>query len=164
MDTTPDLPGAPKPGPATIAGLVAESAELRKTIVGLRADLAASEKRNAEALRAEKSKRRKSFRWVLVAVVVDVAFTITLATVLSGQASTNAQLKAATAQIQESLRQNYLTAQQQQATRVDLLCPLYSALLSVAEYPPAAPLPAAQLKVRNDAITALKAGYTKAGC
>ena len=153
MEATPDLPGASNPGPATIASLVAESAELRETIVGLRADL-----------KAEKSKRRRSQRWLLAAVAVDVAFTITLATVLSGQASTNAHLKAATAQIQESLRQNYLTAQQQRATRVDLLCPLYQALLGVADIPPSMPLPSAQLKARNDAIAALKRGYTKAGC
>lgn len=164
MDATPDLPDVPKPGPATIASLVAESAELRETIVGLRADLKASEERNAGNLRAEKSKRRRSQRWLLAAVAVDVAFTITLATVLSGQASTNAHLKAATAQIQESLRQNYLTAQQQRATRVDLLCPLYQALLGVADIPPSTPLPSAQLKARNDAIAALKRGYTKAGC
>lgn len=163
MDMTPDLPGMPVPDP--VSALVAESAELRETIVGLRDDLRASEERNAKALRVEKSKRRKSQWWLLTAIAVDVAITIALATILSGQASTNAHLKAATAQIQESLQQNYSTAQQQAETRTRVLCPLYTVLLAATlnPSPRVADTPAQRAQFET-AVGTIRAGYATLGC
>ena len=162
---TPETPGAPEPDAATVATLVTEAAELRETIVGLRTDMQASERRSAVALKAEKSKRRRSQRWLLAAVAVDVAFTITLATVLSGQAHTNAQLKAATAQIQESLRRSYATTQQQAQIRTQVLCPLYGVLVAFTDDPARTVGLTPAQKLRSDnAVAVVEKGYETLGC
>jgi hypothetical protein len=142
--------------------------QLQAAVVGLQSELKASEERSAAQatakVAAEKAERRKWQRRLTIAVAFDVVMTLALATVLSGQASTNSQLKRANQQIQESLRQNYVTAQQQLVTRTELLCPLYGALLGVASNQSPTPMTAAQKKARDDAIDALRKGYTRAAC
>jgi hypothetical protein len=102
------------------------------------------------------SRNRKLAAATAVGLVLDVVLTIVLATVLSGQANTNKQIK-------ESLRENYVTSQQQAQTRVKVLCPLYEVLLASASVQPPAPNSTVE-KARADAIKTIKQGYVALEC
>lgn len=114
----------------------------------------------AEAVDDLRAALRRSRRFgiaTMVGLVLDVTLTIILATVLNGQSNTNHR-------IQDSLRQNYITQQQQSDTRVRILCPLYSVLLSSASTPPNPPLSPAAQKIRNASVKTIKDGYITLGC
>lgn len=164
MTQKPDAPVGAGGEPLTVRA----AEQLQAAIGGLREELKASEKRSAADAAAkvatEKNQRRRWQRVFVVFGVIDLVVTVGLATDFSGQASINDQLKKANEQIRESLRQNYVTAQQQQATRKELLCPLYGALLGVASSQPPTPVSPAQQKARDEAISALRKGYAKAAC
>lgn len=93
-----------------------------------------------------------------IGLLLDVGLTIALATVLSGQADTNRQLR-------QSVAQNYITQQEQQATRVRVLCPLYTVLLASATDPnrATAMTPAQHAQVAA-AIQVVRDGYAALGC
>lgn len=140
-------------------------ADLRAAEERSAAELAEAEKRTAANLKAEKGKRRRGQRWILAVITFDLAVTIAVATVLSGQASTNAHLKTATAQIQESLRQNYATTQQQAQVRTQVLCPLYGVLIAFADDPARTVGLTPAEKLRSDkAVAVVQAGYKALGC
>lgn len=92
-----------------------------------------------------------------VGLVLDVVLTIIMATVLSGQADTNRQIK-------ESLRENYITQQQQAETRVRVLCPLYALLLTSVDPAKRAALPVDQQKVYDTTVGVIQKGYGTLGC
>lgn len=107
-----------------------------------------------------KQARANRRRTVLTAVglLLDVALTIALATVLSGQAETNQRVR-------ESLAQNYITSQQQAQTRVKVLCPLYTVLLaSVSDPNRATAMTPAQRAQVAAAVQVVRDGYTALGC
>jgi hypothetical protein len=93
-----------------------------------------------------------------IGLLLDVALTIALATVLSGQADTNRRVR-------ESLAQNYITAQQQAATRIKVLCPLYTVLLASSADPArlAAMTPAQRAQLAAS-VKVIRDGYTTLGC
>ncbi len=103
--------------------------------------------------------RQRFFSFATAAALfLDVILTVVLATVLNGQASTNRQIK-------ESLRQNYATSQQQAQTRVKVLCPLYTVLLTSAADPARrAGLSVAGQKQFDASVQTIKDGYATLGC
>lgn len=107
--------------------------------------------------RGLRSNRRRTII-LAVSLVLDLAITITLATVLSGQADTNRRIR-------ESLAQNYITETEQQATRLKVLCPVWTFLLALPASPkPAAPTtPAQQAQLAAGAL-AFRDGYITLGC
>jgi hypothetical protein len=101
---------------------------------------------------------RRSRRFGIVTafgLVLDVTITIILATVLNGQAAQNRK-------IQNSLNQDYITQQQQEQTRVKVLCPLYGLLVTGSTPPPGAT--SAELKQYTATLGIIKTGYVALGC
>lgn len=125
-------------------------AELTTTAGGLQTSV-------VELTRGLRSTRRRTL-FIAVSVLLDLALTVTLATVLSGQADTNRRVR-------QSLAQNYVTAQQQAQTRVKVLCPLYTLLLASVNDPARATvMTAAQRAQVAVAVQVVRNGYTALGC
>lgn len=101
-------------------------------------------------------------RWHKIAfsvlLALDLALTVALATVLNGQADQNHKIK-------QALAQNYTTSQQQQQTRVEVLCPLYQLLVSLAEDPNRTAGMTPEQKLKSDAAAqSLEKQYSKLKC
>jgi hypothetical protein len=143
---------------ALVVSLTAEAAELRVTIAGLRLDLKAAQEKSAADLKRENAARRRSQRRTWVTIVLDVCLSLVSLLLWHDQVDTNHRL-------QESLNQNYITQQQQQATRVKVLCPLYEVLLGVASDPArTAGMTAAQAERAKAAVLVIENGYRTLGC
>jgi hypothetical protein len=160
---------------ALVATLTATGERVAVQMAALRADLAAAEARtavrveeaeakSARELEAENLARRRSQRRTWITGALGVCLSLVSLVLWHGQVQANRRTQDTNRQIQQLLAQNYVTAQQQLATRTELLCPLYGALLGVAANQAPTPLSPAQQKARDDAIAALRKGYTKAAC
>lgn len=125
--------------------LVETAARVIGEVQALRADL---------ATKAEKRTVRRTWR----VLVVDVALSLVGLALWYSQVQTNHRLE-------QSLHQNYTTAQQQQVTRVRVLCPLYTLLLAAASNPnpEVAALPAQQARLAA-ALATIRDGYQTLGC
>lgn len=112
---------------------------------GLRADL---------AKKAEKQSVRRTWR----VLAFDVVLSLVGLGLWYSQVQTNDRLE-------ESLRQNYTTAQQQQVTRVRVLCPLYEVLLTAAANPNPQVATTVEQKARlAAALATIQSGYRTLGC
>jgi hypothetical protein len=132
--------------------------ELREAAEKAEADVAREEADRKAAVLAEGVERRRKQRRLWVTIGLDVVLSLVSVSLFLEQRDTNHRL-------QDSLNQNYVTAQQQLETRQELLCPLYGTLYALAEAQPAgAPLTAAQATARDSAVETLMSGYAKAGC
>lgn len=170
-----DATTTPRPQPqltALVADLTATGQRVAIQMAALRADLAAAEDRTAERvaaaeakaardLTAEKASRRRSQRRLLYVFAFDLVLTIVLATVLNGQAETNRRIADTNRRIQDSLAQNYATRQEQAATRVNVLCPLWTILVALASDPAQSPGTTPQ---QQDRARKIRDGYTTLGC
>lgn len=132
--------------PVPDGGELAEAARrVIGEVQGLRADL---------VLKAEKRTVRRTWR----VLAFDVVLSLVGLGLWYSQVQTNHRL-------QESLHQNYVTAQQQAETRVRVLCPLYTVLLAAATDPtPRTPgTPEQQARVAR-AVQTIQDGYKTLGC
>jgi hypothetical protein len=136
---------------AEAAGRVSDSAgSLVGEVAALREQLAVTEGR----------RRRGAYALWLVSAgfALDIALTITMAFVVAGLVHTNQA-------VQQSLAQDYVTAQEQAETRVRVLCPLYEVLLAAtaSPSPQSQTTPAARAQYLA-AVKTIKDGYTALGC
>jgi len=90
-------------------------------------------------------------------VALAIAVVIVLGAVVIDQVVINRRVR-------ESLAQNYVTAQQQVATRTKVLCPLYTALLAATATAPADPMTPAQKAQHDAAVKIVRDGYIALGC
>lgn len=110
-----------------------------------------------KALRGDLASKR-SLRKAWRVVAFDVLLSLVGLGLWYSQVQTNDRLE-------ESLRQNYTTAQQQQVTRVRVLCPLYEVLLTAAANPNPAVAQSAEQKARlATALATIQDGYRTLGC
>lgn len=110
-----------------------------------------------QALRGDLASRRSLRRaWRIVAF--DVLLSLISLGLWYSQVQTNHRL-------QDSLHQNYITAQQQALTRVKVLCPLYTVLLAASADPTRrAQLPPSQWPRYDAAVKTIETGYATLGC
>lgn len=101
---------------------------------------------------------RKLTAAVSVGLLLDLAITIVLTTVVNDQADTNRKLK-------QALAQNYTTSQQQLQTRTDFLCPLYQLLIAATDDPSRqTDLTPAQRDITDKVSQSLHKQYNKLKC
>lgn len=114
-------------------------------------DIAAAEEKAAADVERERQNRKRGARYFFVALAADLVLSAVSIGLYVG--------------VQDSLHQSYVTTQQQQATRVRVLCPLYSLLLaSVSDPTPRAPGTPAQQAQFEKAVATIKTGYATLGC
>lgn len=130
------------PKPQSPQDLIATAERVIGEVRALRGDLA--------------SKRSLRKAWRVVAF--DVVLSLVGLALWYSQVQTNHRL-------QDSLKQNYVTAQQQAETRVRVLCPLYTILLAAVQNPasPTPGTPEQRARVAKAAET-IRKGYTTLGC
>lgn len=118
----------------------------------------AAKKKAAQDVAAERRDRRYAgYKFALV-VVLDIVLSLVSLGLWYSQEQTNNRL-------QTSLRENYTTAQQQDRTRVRVLCPLYTLLLDAAQSPtPRTPDTPAQQEQVAKAVKTIQDGYATLGC
>lgn len=142
VDDTGAAPGGLAPQAPNASHLIATAQAVTDEVKALREDLA--------------SRRSLRRAWKLVAF--DIALSLVSLALWYSQVQTNHRL-------QESLHQNYVTAQQQASTRVRVLCPLYEVLLAAAADPSRrAQLPPSQWPRFDAAVRTIRAGYAALGC
>lgn len=74
-------------------------------------------------------------------------------------------LNGANHRIRDSLRQSYVTSQQQAQTRIKVLCPLYSVLLaSIGSQPPSGNVGSALRKQYDASVKVIRDGYAALDC
>lgn len=123
-------------------------------------ELTASLNDLVESVQSLEAKSRVNQRVVAVLsvlVVLKLATIIVLIVALVGLSNANHR-------VQESLRQNYVTAQQQVETRIKVLCPLYGALVASVNPAMRASLPPEQQKQFDANAKIIKDGYRTLGC
>lgn len=123
-------------------------------------DIRAAEEKAAADLRQERKDRKRSTRMFLIALAADIVLSLVGFGLWWGQHQANHR-------IEQSLRQNYVTAQQQVETRTRVLCPTETALLVLLSLPrmPSAPvLSAQQQDALTRAIQAFNNGYKALKC
>jgi hypothetical protein len=155
---------------ADAAGRMSHSTEsLVGQIAGLREDFRAAREQAAADIEAAKQqaaadvaaerrdRRRAGWKFALV-VIADLVLSLVIGGLYLSERNTNHKLE-------DSLRQNYTTAAQQQVTRVRVLCPLYTLLLAAASNPSpeVAALPAQQARLAA-ALATIRDGYQTLGC
>lgn len=109
------------------------------------------------ALTKADDRRKRSVRWAFATIAADLLVTSIGLVIWHSQAETNRR-------IQESLRSTYITQQEQQATRVRVLCPLYSLMLASVDPKARAAMPPAQQKVYDHTVQVIRDGYGTLGC
>lgn len=114
--------------------------------------------REVQTLSARLRSTRRNTVILAVSLVLDLTLTIVMATVLNHQADQNHK-------IQQALSQNYVTAQQQRQTRIDVLCPLYQLFIASVDDPHRTDGMTPDQKARSDrAAVAIHAQYARLGC
>lgn len=152
-DETTDAGGAPED-----PDLFDMGARVVEEVSALRAALASEEEQRKKAVLREHDDRRRKQRLTWAVLGFDVVASVVGLTLWLGQ-------RAADDRIRDSLRQDYVTAQQQDATRVRVLCPLYTLLLaSVSNPTPRSPGTPAQQEQFAKAVKTIKDGYATLGC
>lgn len=135
-------PEARSPQPPRPEDLIATAQAVVAEVQALRGDLAS----------------KKSLRRTWGFVLFDVALSLAGLGLVGWQFHTNSQ-------INNSLHQNYVTAQQQAITRVRVLCPLYEILLGAASNPAPQNSATPEQKARlGQALATIKDGYKTLGC
>jgi hypothetical protein len=146
---------------ATIAGLVTAIATLTATFEAnsaLTAENTEYLQKKIAALDKADRRRRFSIRLMFGTIAADLMVTGVGLFILHTQAVTNGR-------IQESLRQNYTTSQQQAITRTRVLCPLYQVLLASAQDPVrVAALTTQEKKTFEANVRVIRDGYVTLGC
>jgi hypothetical protein len=141
-------------GPTTVQELVAVVTRL-DTSVRTHNE---STKLKLIALERADRRRRFSIRMAFATIVADLVVTSVGLAVLHNQGLANHR-------IQESLRQNYTTSQQQAITRTRVLCPLYQVLLASAQDPVrVAALTTQEKKTFEANVRVIRDGYVTLGC
>lgn len=115
------------------------------------ADIAAAEQKAAADVDRERRNRKRGAWYFFGALAADLVLSAVSIGLYVG--------------VQDSLHQNYVTAQQQAETRSKVLCPLYQVLLTASTHPtsntPGTPEQQAQFE---KAVLTIKDGYTRLGC
>lgn len=141
---------------------LAEQVELMRTDLATaqakaEADVEAAKQAASDDLEAERRDRRAAhLKFTVVIALLAVLSAVSLG-LWYGQHQTNRRLA-------DSLRQNYVTAQQQAQTRVAVLCPLYEVLLASVDPAKRAQLPPEQQAKYDAAVLVIRRGYTTLGC
>lgn len=138
--------------------LAALQQELHDATEKANADIATAKAKAAADVALERKDRRRAAVKFAVVVGLDVVLSLVSLGLYISQGQTNRRLE-------ESLHQNYLTAQQQQVTRVRVLCPLYEVLLTAASSPNPEATQTPQQKARlASALATIEDGYRTLGC
>ena len=109
------------------------------------------------ALGRSDSRKGKNIRVLALTLALDLAVTSLGLFVWHNQAETNRK-------IQQSLRSTYITQQDQQATRIRVLCPLYTLLLASVDPKARAVMPPAQQVMYDHTVRVIRDGYGTLGC
>lgn len=161
MSATPEGPGEARVLADAAEHASSSAVALAGQLAALRQELAEERKQRREELAAERKRgRRNSLGLIFMSLglVLDVALTGAIAGLAWGQVRANDR-------IEQSLRTNYTTAQQQTQTRVHVLCPLYEVLLAAAANPSPESQSSPAAKARfNQAVKTIRDGYTTLGC
>lgn len=138
-----ESPELDEPGGDRIDALTTQAGELTETV--------------GDLFKALRRNRQLAFA-TAAGLVLDVILTIVLTVVLNGQADTNRNL-------QESLRENYVTSQEQAQTRIKVLCPLYEVMLASTTDPTKrSSLTPAQQKQYDASVKIIKDGFVTLNC
>lgn len=140
-----------------IADLAATTAELR-VAVGALTETVQALPPAIERVGRHSDHNRIGLWLVSAGFALDIALTITMAFVVVGLVRTNDAVR-------ESLAQDYVTAQQQAQTRVQVLCPLYEVLLAAVANPSPEAQATPAAKAQFDlAVKTIRDGYGTLGC
>lgn len=132
--------------------------ELHEATQRANEDIDAAKKKAAADVAAERRDRRyANYKFALV-VVLDIVLSLVSISLYYSQVQTNNRL-------QTSLRQNYLTSQQQAEIRTKVLCPLYTVLLTAASSPnpEVTQTPVEKARIAT-ALATIQAGYVTLRC
>ncbi|ACU71735.1 hypothetical protein Caci_2826 [Catenulispora acidiphila DSM 44928] len=143
---------------AVMQQLKALRTELHDATVKANEDIDAAKAKAAADVAAERRDRRYANAKFGIVVLLDIVLSLVSLGLWYSQDQTNQRL-------QTSLRQSYVTAQQQQETRIKVLCPLYQVLLTATTHPTSStPGTPGQLEQFEKAVATIRAGYTTLGC
>lgn len=145
---------------AAVAQLNVTVAALGNTVsqyTGLLEENTAYLKRKVRLLERADRRRKLAIKVAFATIAADLVATAIGLVVLHLQAETNHKIR-------ESLRVDYITQQQQAETRVKVLCPLYSFVLSLARPEVRASLPPDRQKIYDGEIKIFHDGYITLKC